>query len=146
MRLRTILFTFAAIFTLCPAGFAAHPESNGSDRNGINKMFLDAHATDQPPEYSRSEIKKMIQEEKTAENFERLASYFDYQSMEFDRKADDQVKELERLLALPFHARSYPTQVENTRELIKKYRTKADECSARASVYRTHATKSGQMR
>lgn len=107
-------------------------------------MFLDALAPDQPAKYSRSEIKKMIQEAKTREDFERLADYFDYQSMEFEQKADDQVKELERLLALPCHARSYPTQVDSTRELIKKYRAKADECSTRANAYRAQTSLGGQ--
>jgi hypothetical protein len=101
-------------------------------------MFLDSHAPDQPQKYSRSEIKKMTQDAKTAEDFQRLADYFDYQSLTFGQKADQQEVELERLLALPFHARSYPTQIENTRELIKKYRLKADECSDRANSYRAN--------
>jgi len=102
-------------------------------------MFLNARAPEQQPDYSRSEIKRMIHDAKTSDDFERLADYFDYQSMEFDQKADQQVKELGRLLALPFHSRSYPAQVENTRELIKKYRLKADESSKNASSYRAQA-------
>ena len=144
MRLKTILLTFAGLGVLSSAGFAAHPGLNGSERNGISKMFLDAHAPDQPPKFSSSEIKKLIHDAKTSEDFAQLADYFDYQSMNFEQKADDQVKELERLQALPFHARSYPTQVEGTRELIKKYRAKADECSARANAYRAHTTATGQ--
>lgn len=103
-------------------------------------MFLDAHAPDQSPKYSRSDIKRMVRDAKTSEDFERLADYFDYQSMDFEQKGDDQVKELERLLALPFHAKSYPFQVETARSLIKTYRAKADECTARAGAYRAHST------
>lgn len=103
-------------------------------------MFLDTRAPDLPPSYSRSEIKNMIRDARTPDDYKRLANYFDYQSLEFEQKANQQVIELERLLALPFHARSYPTQVESTREAIKKYRIKADECSARASEYRAHTT------
>lgn len=103
-------------------------------------MFLDADAPQQPPRYTRSEVKEMIHDAKSAEDFERLADYFDYQSMEFEQKADQQVKELERLLALPFHARSYPAQVESTRDLLNAYRGKANECGARASAYRAHLT------
>ena len=101
-------------------------------------MFLDAHAPDQPPKYSRSEIKKMIRDAKTSEDFERLGNYFDYQSLEFKQKAEEQVNELERLLALRYHAKSYPIQVDYTRELIKEYRIKADECSARANASRAN--------
>lgn len=108
-------------------------------------MFLDAHAPDQPPRYSRSEIKQMIHDATTSEDFERLADHFDYQSLELKQKANQEVKELERLLALPFHSRTYGTQVQYTRELIKKYRAKADECSTRASAYRAHTTVMGQM-
>jgi len=50
-------------------------------------MFLEAHAPDQPPKYSRSEIKKMIRDAKTAEDFERLGNYFDYQSLVYKQKS-----------------------------------------------------------
>ena len=46
-------------------------------------MFLDAHVPDQPPRYRRSEIKQMIRDAKTANDFGRLADYFDYQSLKF---------------------------------------------------------------
>lgn len=140
MRLKRKLFTLAVICIVCAAASASQSSLHGYSKNKISRMFLDAHAPDQLPKYSRSEIKKMIQDAKTSDDFERLADYFDYQSLEFEQKAYQQVIELERLLALRFHARTYPTQVENTRGLIKKYRTKANECSARANAYRSHTT------
>lgn len=130
--------TMVAMGIVCATAVADQSSLHGPTQNGISRTLLDAHAPDQPPKYSRSEIKKMIQHAKISGDFERLADYFDYQSLEFEQKADQQVIELERLLALPFHARTYPTQVENTRELIKKYRIKADECSARATAYRAN--------
>ena len=140
MTVKRKVLILAAMCIVCTAASKSQSPLNGYSENGISKMFLDAHAPDQPHRYSRSEIKEMIQDAKSSEDFERLADYFDYQSLEFDRKADDQVKELERLLALPFRARSYPTQVETTRELIKKYRAKADECADRASGYHAQTT------
>ena len=137
MRLR-MLFTLAAMCTVCAAASASQTSLHGYNKNGINRMFLDAHAPDQPPRYSRSEIKKMMQDAKTSEDFERLADYFDYQSLEFEQKANEQVIELERLLALRYHAKSYPIQVDYTRELIKEYEIKADKCSARAIAYRAN--------
>jgi len=107
-------------------------------------MFLDAHAPDVPPRYSRAEIKQMIRDARTSGDFERLANYFDYQSLEFEQKAGEQLKELERLLALTFHPRTYATQVEYTRELMKKYRTEANECSAQADDYRAQIAAIGQ--
>jgi hypothetical protein len=138
MRLKAILFTLAAMCG-CAAAFASQSSFHEYGKNAIDRLFLDAHNPDQPPKYSRSEIKRMIRDAKTPRDFERLADYFDYQSMEFDQKADQQVKELERLLALPFRARSYPTQVEITREFIKKYRLKADECDRQATAYHVQA-------
>ena len=140
MGMKKILFTLAAMYIACAAASASQSSLQGYSKSKISRMFLDAHAPDEPPTYSRSEIKKMIQDAKTSEDFERLADYFDYQSLEFEQKAYQQVTDLERLLALRYHSRAYPTQVEYTRELIKKYRAKAYECSARASGYRSHTT------
>ncbi len=138
MRLKRILFTLAAMCIVCAAASASQTPLNGYSKNTISRMFLDAHAPDQPPKYSRSEIKKIIRDAKTAEDFERLGNYYDYQSLVFKQKAEEQVNELERLLALRYHAKSYPIQVDYTRELIKEYRIKADECSDRANTYRAN--------
>ena len=133
MRLK---LTMAAMCLVCATAFADQSSLHGYTKNGISRMFLDARVPDQPPRYSRSEIKKIIRDAKTTEDFDGLANYFEYQSLEFQQKADEEVKELERLLAVRFHPRTYSTQLDYTRELIKKYRSKADECSARATVYR----------
>ena len=100
-------------------------------------MFLDAHAPNQP-DYSRSEVNRMIRDAKTPEDFDRLADYFDGRAMQFEQKSQDEMKELQRLLALPYHARSYSTQLEYTRELIEHDEAEAQECSARAAEYREH--------
>lgn len=137
-----VLSTLAAIFIASGVAFADQsPEPNYS-KSRISRSFLDANAPDQP-RYSRSEIKRMIQDAKTPEDFGRLADYFDYQALAFDAKSLAQVKELERLLALPYHARSYPAQLDSTRELIKRYKSQAQECSARANSYRERTTAIG---
>jgi hypothetical protein len=136
MRLKHI--TLAVMCMVCTAAFADQSSLQAYGKHRISRMFLDAHAPDQPPKYRRSEIKRMIQGAKTPEDFQRLADYFDYQSLAFKQKADDQVKDLERLLALRYHAKSYPIQVDYTRELIRQYRIKADECSARANACRAN--------
>jgi hypothetical protein len=99
-------------------------------------MFLDAHAPDIPPRYSRAEIKHMIRDAKTTEDFERLGDHFDYQALEYKQKAREELKELERLATVRFHPRTYATQFATTLELIQQYRTKAGECSDRAQSYR----------
>lgn len=109
------------------------------------RMFLDARAPDLPPRYSASEIRKMIYYAKTPDDFRRLADYLDFRSMEFEQKAGVQLKELQRLLALRFHARIYATQIDNTRELIKRYKAQAQGCSARATAYRARSTLDTEM-
>lgn len=141
--------TFATLLTLAmctlfAAAVAGQSPSYG--KNGISMMFLDARAPDQPTSYSRSQIKKLIRDASSSEDFSQLADYFDYQALRFQQKGQEQAKELERLLALPHHARSYPTQVEATRDLIRRYRTKAQECVARADAYREQVNASDQMK
>lgn len=134
MKLKQKLILVAAIAILCKVGLRG--QSLGLGDRGPSKMFLDARAPDKPPKYSRSEVKRMVRDAKTSEDFERLADYFEYQSMEFQQKELEELSELQRLLALRYHARSYPIQVDHTRELMRGYRSKAQECSARASAYR----------
>ena len=98
-------------------------------------MFLDARAPDLPPRYSRSEIRKMIRDAKTPDDFRQIADYFDFRAMECEQKAEVQLKELQRLLALRYHARSYATQVDNARQLLKHYEAQARELSARGANY-----------
>ncbi|WP_348265109.1 hypothetical protein P8935_11335 [Telmatobacter sp. DSM 110680] len=136
MRLIRALFSLAAMCIVCAEVAASQTSLHGYSKNGFSRTFLDARASDQPPRYKRTEIKRMIRDAKTTEDFERLADYFDFQSLEFEQKANQEVKELERLLVIRFHPRTYATQVEYTRELIRKYRSKADECYGRANAYR----------
>jgi arginine utilization protein RocB len=88
---------------------------------------------------NKSEIKHIISTAHTSDDFRRLAEYFDQRSAEFERKAQQQEKELARLLALPFHARSYPTQVATTRDLISRYKTQASTNAEQAKEYRACA-------
>jgi hypothetical protein len=78
----------------------------------------------------------------TSADYDRLADYFDYRSMQYEQKSDDQLKELQRLLALPYHPRTYPLQVDYTRRLIAHDRAKAEKYSTEADTYRAEASTS----
>ena len=141
-----LIQAFLILVATCFAGnqgFAEDSLLHGYSRSGVSKMFLDAHAPDIPPRYSRNGIKHMIRDAKTSEEFERLADYFDYQALDYNRKAQEELKELERLAAVRFHPRTYATQFATTRELIDRYRVKAHECSDRAHGYREITTADG---
>ncbi len=102
----------------------------------IIAMGLSAFSSQTP---SKAEVKRMISAAHTPDDFERLGTYFDQRSAEFERKAEQQQKELDRLLALPFHARSYPTQVDHTRDLISRYKAQAGAAAAEALKYHNRA-------
>jgi hypothetical protein len=134
----TVITSLAGMLIAWSIGFAN--QANGQQyKNGVSRMFLDAH-TPAEPTYSRTEINQMIHAAKTSGDFKRLADYFAYRSMEFDQKSQEQTKELERLLALRYHARTYQAQVDYTRELIKRYKAEAKDCTDRADGYREQAT------
>lgn len=132
----------AALFAIGASSLlVAQPAS----KEGIRRMFLNARAPDLPPRYSRSEIRNMIHAAKTPDDFYRLADYFDFRAMEFEQKSEEQLKELQRLLALPYHVRGYATQVDNARELRKRYKAQARECSVRVAAYRAQIAVSTEI-
>ena len=89
--------------------------------------------------YTRADVKRLVQTAQTAVEFERLAVYFDRQAEENAAKYEAEQKELDRLLALRYHARSYPTQVESTRNRIDHFKTLSHRCSEQAALYRARA-------
>jgi hypothetical protein len=96
------------------------------------------------PYHTRSEIKRMIRVAHTADEFQRLADYFDQKAMECEAKSEVEEQELNRLLALPFHARSYATQVESTRIRMGHLKALSHTCAEQATMYRERL-KTGEM-
>lgn len=135
MNSHRVFSTLACVMIACGVAFASSAQQYNSI--GMNRMFRDAHTPD--PTYSSAEMKKLMRNAQTSADYEKLADYFDYRSTQFEQKSDDQLKELERLLALPYHPRTYPAQVDYTRKLIKRDKARAEEYSVRADTYRAHA-------
>ncbi len=101
-----------------------------------------AHAI---PHYTRSDLKQMIRVAKTANDFERLADYFDQQTKDYQVKIQEEQQEFDRLRALPFHARSYPTQLQTTRDQIEHFKTLSNESSEQATLYHNRASSNGSQ-
>ena len=146
---RSVMFTGVlamAASSMAVAQRIAEQLPRSQDSKVANRrMFLDARAPDLPPRYSASEIRKMFYDAKTPDDFRRLSDYLDFRSMKFEQKAEAQLKELQRLLALRYHARIYSMHVDNTRALIKRYKVQAQECSARATAYRARSTLEAEL-
>jgi hypothetical protein len=96
------------------------------------------------PRYTRSEIKRMTRVAQTEDDFDRLAAYFDQRAMVYETKSQTEEQELNRLLALPFHARSYATQVESTRIRMDHFKALSHTCSEQAAMYRERV-KTGEV-
>lgn len=86
--------------------------------------------------YSRADIERLMKTAHTPEDFEQLADYFDHQAEMYAAKYEEEQKELDRLIALRFHARSYPAQLENTRNRMVTFKQLAHKYSDQASAYR----------
>ena len=97
------------------------------------------HESEVAAGYSRTDVKRLMKSAQTADEFEHLAVYFDRQAEEYAAKYDAEQKELDRLLALRYHARSYPAQVEGTRNRIDHFKALSQKCSEQAALYRARA-------
>jgi hypothetical protein len=146
MRLKNAFTILTFMLIAASIGFADRLLGQQYSTTPVNRMFLDARNPAVPAAYRRSEIKRMIRDAKTSADFEHLANYFDYRAMEFEQKSQEELKELERLRALPYHAKSYPTQIDSTRQLLAHYKDQALKCSARAATYRKRAKMSSDTK
>ena len=117
------------VIPICALGQASHMVS-------ISTLQQESEVANQ---YTRADVKRLLQTAHTADEFERLAVYFDRQAEEKAAKCEAEQKELDRLLALRYHARSYPTQVESTRNRIDHFKTLSHRCSEQAALYRARA-------
>lgn len=88
------------------------------------------------PAFSRTDVKRLMRTAHTSEDFRQLAGYFDRQAQIYAAKHESEEKELCRLLALPYHARSYSAQLEGARTRVSRYEALSRKCSAQAALYR----------
>jgi hypothetical protein len=139
MNSHRVFSTLACMFIAC--GVALASPAQQYSKTGFNKMFRDVNTPD--PTYTPAQVKQMEHDAVSSADYEQLANYYDYRSLQYEQKSQDQEKELQRLLALPYHARTYPAQVDYTRELVKRDKAKADEYSAKAEAYREDASAKG---
>lgn len=93
--------------------------------------------------YNRADVKRLMRSAQTAVEFGQLAAYFDRQADMYAARYEAEEKEVYRLLALPYHARSYPMQVESTRNRIDHFKSLSHKCSEQAAMFRARAKDDG---
>lgn len=86
--------------------------------------------------YSPADIKHLVKTAHTQEDFQEIAAYFDRKAETYAARYEAEQKELDRLLALPYHARSYPAQVEGARNRMNHLKALLRNCSEQAALYR----------
>ena len=89
--------------------------------------------------FSPADMKHLMKTAHTKQEFGEIAAYLDGQAMMYASRYEAEEKELYRLLALPYHARSYPAQVEGTRNRMDKFKALSRKCSEQAALYRARA-------
>jgi hypothetical protein len=89
--------------------------------------------------YSSADMKHLIKTAHTREEFGEVAAYFDRQAEIDAARYETEKRDLYRLLALRYHARSYSAQVENTRNRMDHFKALSRKCYGQAKLYRACA-------
>jgi hypothetical protein len=89
--------------------------------------------------FSPADMKHLMKTAHTEQEFGEIAAYLDRQAAMYAARYAAEEKELYRLLALPYHARSYPAQVEGTRNRMDRFKALSHKCSEQAALYRARA-------
>ena len=93
------------------------------------------------PQYSRSEVKRMIRDAHTAGQYHLLASYFRTQQERFEQQAASEKKEWDRRAAnVSGPAAKYPRPVDSSRNRYEYFTAEAQEMDRQASRYESLST------
>ena len=91
--------------------------------------------------YSPAQIKKMIHEAHTADQYRAIARYYDERRLEFSEKAGDEMAEwVRRSENTSGPAAKYPRPVDSARNLYEYYSHEADNAAFQADKYCRFAT------
>jgi len=87
----------------------------------------------------RADVKRLLKSAQTREEFAQLAAYFDDRSKEFEQKAREEDKELDRLNNATFRAKNYPILVDHARNSGDYDRSEAKTCAEQALTFHQKA-------
>jgi hypothetical protein len=105
----------------------------------ILALWTASYAPCSPPEtpgvhYSNKQLRSLVRNARTAEDHERLASYFHERAVEFAAREAEQERSLAEYLDNPGrYPTKYPTRGDIATDLAAYYRMKAREANALAS-------------
>jgi len=88
------------------------------------------------PTYSRGELKKMMSEAHTTEQYMTLASYFRWRQQQFEQQAHGQlVFWAQRSMNVSLPAAKYPTPVDSSKNRYDYFTYEAQQMSRKAAHY-----------
>lgn len=87
-------------------------------------------------QYSKAEVRRMVHEAHTVEQYRALASYFRAQQQRFDEQAQSEKKEWERRAAnVSGPAAKYPRPVDSSRNRYEYFTAEAQEMDRQAAHF-----------
>jgi hypothetical protein len=94
------------------------------------------------PHYSKAEIKQMVHEAHTTQQYRTLADYFRGQQRKFDQEARSEKQEWERRSQNTTGlAQKYPRPVDSSKNRYEYFSYEAEDMSQQANRYETLAAK-----
>lgn len=92
--------------------------------------------SDSPVNYSRSELKKMMRDAHTPEQYRELACYYQERQQEFEQTAHDElVWFARRSMNVSLAAAKYPTPTDSSRNRYEYFNYEANQMGKRAAHY-----------
>jgi hypothetical protein len=98
-----------------------------------------------PPSYSHAELKKMIGEAHTAEQYKALAAYFGSQEMSYKQKAVEVKHEWQRhsMVSAALYEK-YPRPIDSSKNRYEYFTYEAQQMNAQATRYEGLAASAAQ--
>jgi type II secretory pathway component PulK len=87
----------------------------------------------------QADVKRLLKSAQTREEYAQLAAYFEDRSKEFELKAREEDKELDRLSNATFRAKNYPILVDRARNSGDYDRSEAKKCAEQALAFHQKA-------
>jgi hypothetical protein len=93
-------------------------------------------ASAQVPQYSRAEVKQMIQDAHTSQQYQALAAYYRARQHEYKEQARAEMREWERRIQFDWGpAEKYPRPVDSSRNRYEYFTYEANQMSQKAAHF-----------
>jgi hypothetical protein len=92
-----------------------------------------------PGSLKQTDVKRLLKSAQTREEYAQLAAYFEDRAKDFEQKAREEDKELDRLNQATFRAKNFPILVDRARNSGDYDRAESKKCAEEALAFRQKA-------